>query len=201
MKQLLSEPLKQYASLIERYHRTLDLISERAIQNLDGLIAEAVQYGRLIASLSPAPESVVDIGSGAGLPGIPLAIELPRQRIVLVERRRRRASFLRIAVAQLGLNNVTVHQDDVRAVTEPCADAVVAQSVGTFTEVYGLCRHLHGERVWMISRKGPDWRQELAGLEAELGTAAIESREEQLASHGRLVAVLLPGGSACPPSG
>lgn len=201
MKHSRAEPLEQYGKLIERYHRALDLMSESAIGNLEQLIAEAVRYAELFASLSPTPRSIVDVGAGVGLPGIPIAVTLPEAFVTLVERRRRRASFLRIAVSQLGLENAEVVQGDVRSVTTPCADAVSAQAVGRFADVYRLSRHLHGERVWLVSRKGPDWHDELKGLEAETGSAAIECHEERLSAHGRLVAVLLPGGSACPPSG
>ena len=53
-------------------------------------------------------DSVVDMGSGAGFPGIPLAIVLPTTSITLVEPRRKRVSFLRVATSRLGLTNVSI---------------------------------------------------------------------------------------------
>jgi 16S rRNA (guanine527-N7)-methyltransferase len=196
-----SAALAQYKSLVQRYHETLDLVSDKALASLDQMIAEAEMYGQLVASLSPAPRSIVDLGSGVGLPGLPMALALPDRLITLVERRRRRASFLRIAVSQLGLSNVTVFAGDVRSMTEPCVDVVTAQAVGSLADVYELTRRLQGERVWLVSRKGPRWVEELSELEAGLRSAAIDRREEELSARGTLVAVLLPGGSACPQSG
>jgi 16S rRNA (guanine527-N7)-methyltransferase len=195
------QSLLKYRSLIERYHDTLDLMSARGLMALDRLMSEAQRYAELVASLSPTAHSILDLGSGAGLPGIPIALTLPRAAVTLVERRRRRVSFLRIAVSQLGLLNVTVVGDDVRGIREPCVDVITAQAVGTLVDVHVLTRHLQRERVWLVSRKGPGWREELGELEAELGRSALEVREEQLGQHGTLVAVLLPGGSVCPPSG
>lgn len=55
-------------------------------------------------------DRIADVGSGAGFPGLPLAVTLPEARFFLVESRRRRASFLRHAVRSLGLQNVeTIH--------------------------------------------------------------------------------------------
>jgi 16S rRNA (guanine527-N7)-methyltransferase len=201
VKQSPPDPLNKYKELVGRYHATLDLLSDRALSNFDELLSDGARYGELVASLSPAPGAVLDVGSGVGLPGIPLALALPGARVLLVERRRRRASFLRIVVAQLALGNASVFAGDVRALREPCVDVVTAQAVASLGEVYRLTEALHGSRVWLVSKKGEEWAWELVGLEAEAGTAAIEVREEKLSSRGTLVAVLMPGGSACPPSG
>jgi 16S rRNA (guanine527-N7)-methyltransferase len=201
VKQSPPDPLGAYRGLVERYHPTLDLVSDKALADLESLIEDGVRFGELVADLSPAPGVALDVGSGVGLPGVPLALALPETRVLLVERRRRRASFLRIVVAQLGMENAEVFGGDVRDLRRPCVDVVTAQGVASLAEVYRLTERLHGERVWLVSRKGASWRSELGELEAELGTAAIEVREERLSSRGTLVAVLLPGGSACPPSG
>ena len=58
-------------------------------------------------------QRIVDIGSGAGLPGIPLAITLPNSQFTLVERMGRRAGFLREVQASLGLANVAVEEDQM----------------------------------------------------------------------------------------
>jgi 16S rRNA (guanine527-N7)-methyltransferase len=201
MEQSRPRHLDSYAALIESYRDTLDLMSATALDSLDEYLAEAVRYGELLRSLSPAPASILDLGSGVGLPGVPIAMVLPEARVTLAERRRRRIAFLRIALSRLGLENASVFGEDVRSLREPRFDAVVAQAVGRLLEVYELTRHLHGENVWIVSRKGQEWREELEELEASLGSTALEAREEPLPRHGRLVAVLLPGGHVCRQSG
>ncbi len=90
----------------------IDRIWERHLLNC-GAVAELLQPG----------ERVADIGSGAGLPGVPLAIAKPELRIVLIESSLRRTEFLRTAVSELGL--------DVEVVRGRAEDPAVRQSVGT----------------------------------------------------------------------
>jgi 16S rRNA (guanine527-N7)-methyltransferase len=93
-----------------------------------------------VAHLIPARCSLVDVGSGAGLPGIVLAILLPSARVTLVEPLARRVTFLEECVAALGLENVEV----VRARAEDLAgeiqaDVVTARAVAPLDKLAGLC--------------------------------------------------------------
>jgi 16S rRNA (guanine527-N7)-methyltransferase len=80
---------------------------------------------------SAAP-SIADLGSGAGLPGIPLAIALPDARLTLVERSGRRAGFLRSTAAVLGLHNVEVQERRLEDVSGERFDLVVFRALTTF---------------------------------------------------------------------
>jgi 16S rRNA (guanine527-N7)-methyltransferase len=64
---------------------------------------------RAVPILPPAIATMCDLGSGAGLPGIPLAIALPDVQVTLVEVRHNRAAFLETVIGALGLERVTVH--------------------------------------------------------------------------------------------
>ncbi len=76
----------------------------------------------------PPPDTIVDLGSGVGLPGIPLAITHPTAQVVLVERSGRRARLARRACRVLGLENVEVIEEDLCRRRRP-AEAVVARGV------------------------------------------------------------------------
>ncbi len=91
------------------------------------------------------PGSIVDLGSGVGLPGIPLAIAHPEAEVVLVDRSGRRARLARRAIRVLGLDNVQVLEGDVRRVAVPC-DAVVARGVMPPAELLPILRRLAGAR-------------------------------------------------------
>jgi 16S rRNA (guanine527-N7)-methyltransferase len=96
--------------------REIDRIWERHLLNC-GAVAELLAPG----------ERVADIGSGAGLPGLALAIAKPGLRVVLIESLQRRSEFLRLAVAGLGL--------DVEVVRGRAEDAAVRESLGGFDAV------------------------------------------------------------------
>jgi 16S rRNA (guanine527-N7)-methyltransferase len=118
----------------ERLHRFRDLLSERAVPA--GLISRSdapdLDERHVLDSLRGAPlmpastRDVVDLGSGAGLPGIPLAVALPHIGFTLVDARRRRVAFLELAVDELRLGNVEVLEARVEELT-PGFDVGVAR--------------------------------------------------------------------------
>lgn len=227
-----AEGLDRYEALVRRYHRTLDLVSEKALGQFPRLIEQARAYATEIAALAPSAR-ILDVGSGVGLPGIVIAAALPHQPVVLVERRRRRATFLASVVAQLALENALVIESDVRDLTldglgasghaglqadlglrrdgpldqSPLGSTrtgfgvVTAQAVATVRDVYCLTRHLHADRVLLVSRKGPNWKDEVAALANETGVDPTVLADVTLPESGTLVAIEAPGGLSCPPSG
>lgn len=216
-----ADQLARYKELVERYQGAVDLISKRGLEEFDRYVSEGLRYAALIARLAGPAPCVVDVGSGVGLPGVVIAIALPGADVRLVERRHRRAAFLELVVAQLGLGNAEVVEGDVRDLEGVTADVVTAQAVASQTALVDLTRGVRAEASWLISRRGPGWREELglpeaavgagqdgeadgalqdeaghaAQAEAELARADIV--EEVLEPHGSLVAIRLPGGSAC----
>src|SRR5206468_895372 len=84
---------------------------------------------------------VVDVGSGAGLPGIPLALCRPDLRLTLLEPLARRVAFLDEAVAALGLD-VEIVRGRAEEVTEPRWDAAVARAVAPLERLLALADHL-----------------------------------------------------------
>ena len=210
----LNELLAAYTALIDRYHKTLDLVSEAGRQALPRHIADALAYARLIEEEVGRDAVIVDVGSGAGLPGIVIAAALPSAKVFLVERRRRRTAFLELASGNLGLDNTEVFGGDVLDLQDVCADVVTAQAVADIPALVRLTRHLHRDPCWVVSRRG---ETELEGLSqqvldalglvegsaatgAESAAAQAKLVEVPLEERGSLVAVRLPGGSACLPS-
>lgn len=202
VKQPSAETVKVYKQLIERYHDTLDLVSAVALHNLDDMITEGFEYAQLVSNRLGAGQPLLDIGSGVGFPGIPLAVAFPDNPVYLVERRQKRASFLKIVSSQLGLANVSVLSADVRRVAPPEArfSVVTAQAVASFLDIYCLSRHLHADRVTLVSRKGADWPTETRALERGISASPLSVRHSTSRRHGTLVAIELPGGLPCPPS-
>ena len=103
--------LAQYLQLIEKWNRVHNLTAIR-----DG--AKMVS-GHVLDSLAIVPHlqagAIVDVGSGAGLPGIPLALVWPHARVVLLDSSHKKTAFLRQASIELGLKNVEVVCERVEA--------------------------------------------------------------------------------------
>lgn len=209
----LDRTLERYAALITRYHKTLDLLSDAGLRVLPRHIADGIRYARFIEERVGVEPTIVDVGSGAGLPGIVIAAALPQATVHLVERRRRRTAFLELACANLELTNTSVFGGDVLDLTDVCADVITAQAVADFPTLVRLTRHLHRDPCWMISRRGEaeyelaDDIWQAAGIAghgpdtaAQTMPAGAKLVEEPLEERGSLVAVKLPGGSACQPS-
>lgn len=190
--------LQAYGDLVRDYHSTLDLISSQALRNWEGLVGDALLYAAVIDELLPEAQVVVDVGSGAGLPGVPLAVSRPDWTVHLVERRRRRAAFLNLTKGRLGLQNAHVHQADVTRLEQFAAQGITAQAVGRFAAVYELTRHLHAAEIVLVSSKGEDWQVEADELldctGATLLGSAVRTRS---AGTGLVVGLLLPGGLEC----
>ena len=197
MKHSLFEALELYKSLLIKYHKTLDLMSNRALADLDEKIVDSLCYSDTIEKPSSQPSIILDIGSGNGLPGIPMALALPHCHFHLVERRQRRAAFLNIAVSRLKLKNVTLHDDDVKNVQNVQASVVTALALGSLVRMYCLTRHLHGDTVTLLSRKGERFKAEIDALEKVLSADIHGLETLPLAAHGTLVAVTVAGGVAC----
>ncbi|MBV7294340.1 16S rRNA (guanine(527)-N(7))-methyltransferase RsmG [Corynebacterium sp. TAE3-ERU12] len=129
---LIADTFGERAQLAHRYHQWLaeeatvrGLIGPREVPKLwDRHILNSV----LVSEVIPDDARVADIGSGAGLPGIPLALARPDVHVTLIEPLLRRTTFLNEVVEDLGLDNVTV----VRGRAE---DKAVLESVGKFDVV------------------------------------------------------------------
>ena len=119
--------LELVAAQLEQLETFEGLIRERAIPL--GIVATAdeprLRDRHLIDSLRAATvvlatdRTAYDLGSGAGLPGVPVAIACPDLRMTLVESRRPRAAFLQLVIDRLGLANTAVANERVEALAEP----------------------------------------------------------------------------------
>ena len=135
-------------------------------------------------SLFPEGATVVDVGSGAGLPGIPLAILRPDLRVTLLEPLLRRANFLDLSVAEIGL------EDRVRVIRARAEDhheryaVVVSRALAPLPRLIGWCAPLMTRSGSLLALKGVS-----AGAELTEATAAI--RKAGLA--GAVLELPVPG--------
>lgn len=118
-----------------------------------------------VISLIPEGASVFDVGSGAGLPGIPIALARPDLKMTLIEPLQRRAEFLKEAVATLG---ITVLQGKAEEFAMK-ADVVTARAVAPFEKLKAMSWHLVKIGGSLLAIKGENAAKEMAGIKkAEL---------------------------------
>lgn len=138
--------------------REVERLWERHLLNC-GVLAELVAEGAIVH----------DVGSGGGLPGIPLALVRPDLRITLVEPLLRRTTFLDEVVRELGLENVTVlrgRAEEVRGSIE--SDVVTARAVAPLSKLAGWGLPLLRSGGEMLALKGDSAATELQESEADL---------------------------------
>ncbi len=135
-------------------------------QLLERHVGDALTW---LQPIDAAPISLLDVGSGVGLPGIPLAIALPNTQITLLDRSGRRCGLLRRAIRVLDLPHVVVRQDDVAGVGDQAGVVVSRASLPPDQLLPHLRRITHGLAIVGGSTAGP---VEVAGYT----TAKIESR-------------------------
>lgn len=123
----------------------------------------------LLDSLAVLPHlsgrSVADIGTGAGFPGLPLAIADPDRRFTLVESTGKKANFLRHAVSVLALPNVEVVQARAEAYRPSrLFDSVISRALGSLSDFIRVAGHLAGRGGRLLAMKGKVPEGELAAL-------------------------------------
>jgi 16S rRNA (guanine527-N7)-methyltransferase len=103
-----AELFTKYKELIVSWNRTHNLMSKSGIKEIDLHIQDSLSVQDKLTQ-----NTLLDVGSGAGFPGIPLAIKKPETKVYLVESNKKKAAFLLHCTLNLGLKNVTVYNGRV----------------------------------------------------------------------------------------
>ena len=148
----LAAPLLDYLALLVRWNATYNLTAIRDPREM------LVKH--LLDSLAMQPyvrglKTLADLGTGPGLPGIPLAIATPSLQVTLVESNGKKARFLREAARQLQLRNVQVVQSRIEAFRPDARfDAITARALATLPLILELGGHLPGSDGRLLAMKG-----------------------------------------------
>jgi 16S rRNA (guanine527-N7)-methyltransferase len=134
-----STALAAFVALLLRWNKVYNLTGVRGADEIvDRHLVESFALGPYLAG-----ECVADVGSGGGLPGVPLAIAHPERRFTLIESRAKRVRFLRHVVGELKLANTVVAHSRAEALSlERPFDTVLARAVAPPAELLTICRHL-----------------------------------------------------------
>ncbi|MDD5406622.1 MAG: 16S rRNA (guanine(527)-N(7))-methyltransferase RsmG [Sulfurovaceae bacterium] len=146
---LIADGIELDSVTISRLDRFTSLLLEwNKIHNLTGAKDKKSVYDNITDALYPInfisfPKNILDVGTGAGFPGLVLAIALPNSTFVLSEPLKKRASFLRFVIIELGLKNVKVEAKRVEEITEMSFDMITSRAV---TNTKFLLHLTHGLR-------------------------------------------------------
>ena len=126
------DSLVRYTQLLRSWNQRINLVSRRDTGRiLSYHVVDSLAAQRLI----PQGARVCDIGTGAGLPGIPLVIVRPDLEMLLIESSQKRGQFLRAAVAELGLGNVAVLNERAESLPPLECDVVLSRLSGPLQDV------------------------------------------------------------------
>lgn len=156
------EPLVVHVALLVRWRKRRRVVGPSEAAEV---AVEAIGDGLVVDPLVPAEGSVLDVGSGAGIPGMTLAALAPRRRLTLVEPAPGRLALLRLAARATGLGNVEVlgaRADDlvreISAGRRAAADAAVSRALMPPDEWIDLAWSLIRPGGVIIAMTAPRWR-------------------------------------------
>jgi 16S rRNA (guanine527-N7)-methyltransferase len=176
----------RYAELLATDGVTRGLIGPR---ETDRLWERHLLNCAVVAELLPEQGGLVDIGSGAGLPGIVLAMLRPSLQVILLEPLLRRSVFLEECVAELGLSNAVVvrARAEEKAAASINADVATARAVAPLDRLTDWAARLLRPGGQLLAIKGQTAAEEIAAARPALSRLGVQSAEVLQAGNGRVI--------------
>ncbi|MGJ0483049.1 MAG: 16S rRNA (guanine(527)-N(7))-methyltransferase RsmG [Methylomicrobium sp.] len=164
--------LLAFLKLIEKWNKAYNLTAIRIHEDMARL--------HLLDSLAVLPyikgERVIDIGTGAGLPGIPLAIFLPGTRFTLLDSNAKKTRFVQQAVLELKLGNVEVCHNRVETFQpEQQFDTVITRAFAALPSIIQMTAHLLNDKGVLLAMKGQNPRDELAEVKVKSTVVSLQT--------------------------
>jgi 16S rRNA (guanine527-N7)-methyltransferase len=180
---LKSEKISLPEEIIRKLEHFAALLHEwNQIHNLTGAKSIAAIYDNIVDSLYPltfieVPKTLLDVGTGAGFPGLVLAIALPQSEVVLAEPLKKRVSFLKYAAIDLGLKNVKVEAKRVESVEHEAFEMISSRAVTNTKLLLDLTSEISDENTEYLFYKGSRVFDEVAEVEADLSYDIIQKNQ------------------------
>ena len=168
------EKARAFAQKLANDSDDLGLLGPR---ELDKLWSRHILNSAVVSETVKAADLVADVGSGAGLPGIPMAIALPEANFVLIEPMERRSTWMLGVIQELGLANVEVRRARAEEVLDLKFDIVTARAVAALDKLLRLTVPLLKPGCSLIALKGSKAAEEIEAakkLQKKLEIASFE---------------------------
>ncbi|TKJ42135.1 16S rRNA (guanine(527)-N(7))-methyltransferase RsmG [candidate division LCP-89 bacterium B3_LCP] len=162
-----------YASLLSYWNTIINLVSDRIVDNLftDLIVQSIYPLSKQIISLD---SHVLDVGTGAGLPGIPLKLARPDLKMILLEPRRKKTLFLKRVIEELELKNIEVVRSRLQDFSQKGDqlqnyDLITTRGTGSSLQLFPNMKHLlkpQGKCWFYKGIKGPKEAREISQQKA-----------------------------------
>ncbi len=168
---------KKFYQDIERY---IEILTKwNRVHNLTRMDRDEI-YSSIIDSIYPFQflsfSSLLDIGSGAGFPAIPIALLFRDRQVILVEPIKKKSSFLYYLKSALQLSNISIFSKRIEDITlSPTPDLITSRAVSDVPTLLDITKHLNGSKF--LFYKGSKLEQEIEGLQLSQSKYRIFERE------------------------
>jgi 16S rRNA (guanine527-N7)-methyltransferase len=177
----------------QRFREANALLNLTRIHNFENMVLKHYVDSLLVLNYVELPSPLIDMGSGPGLPGIPLKIARPEVQMILAEPRGARAEFLSEVCTELGLEGVEVYPRKIGPRYPGRVQGVITRAVGSVSETLDRVTECLVPGGKMIFMKGPECDLEIAAAQQEHGNlfrlAADRAYEIPGTSHKRRLLV------------
>ncbi len=165
--------LEKFASLLHEWNQ---------IHNLTGAKTIDAIYVNIVDSLFPLtfiakPKTLLDVGTGAGFPGLVLAIAFPDTEVVLAEPLKKRVSFLKYAAIDLELSNVSVEAKRVEKVVHEAFELISSRAVTNTKLLLDLTKEISDSQTEYLFYKGSRVFDEVADVQHQLDYDIVQKNQ------------------------
>lgn len=161
LSELQLQQLVQYVQLLDKWNGAYNLTS---VRDPAEMLVKHIMDSLVVAPYIKG-ERIIDVGTGPGLPGIPLAICFPNKQFTLLDSLGKRIRFLNQVKMQLGLKNVTPLQSRVEDHhLEQGYDIVLSRAFASLSDMIHWCVHLPATNGQFLAMKGAQAQEEIAAL-------------------------------------
>ena len=181
--------LLEYVALLKKWNSTYNLT---ALRDEHKMISHHILDSLSLLGYIKEAKTLMDVGSGGGMPGIPTAICRPDLQITLLDSNTKKTTFLQQVVIELGLSNVTVASGRVEAMHDKDVDVVTSRAFAELADFISLTKHLLNENGYWAAMKGVYPYEELEHVPASVVVEKVEKIEIPMLQGERHMVIMRP---------
>lgn len=181
--------LLEYVALLKKWNSTYNLT---ALRDEHTMISHHVLDSLTLLPYIQQAQTLMDVGSGGGMPGIPTAICRPDLQITLLDANTKKTSFLQQAVIELGLHNVSVASGRVEAMHDKKVDVVTSRAFAELADFISLTKHLLNENGYWAAMKGVYPYEELEHVPASVVVEKVDKLTVPMLNAERHMVIMRP---------